>query len=117
MRKKASDYVSEQKTSEPQEWKEVVYNQMMQIQSLKTRFGQITFRINENINKYNGLFDKYKADETIGAKMNVLQGKLQQLKEVFDKAFDPLDYINSASRMFKVLYKSECCLEFLFCYL
>lgn len=103
LRKKASDYVAEQKTSEPKEWKEVVYNQMMQIQSLKTRFGQITFRINENINKYNGLFDKYKTDETIGAKMTVLQGKLQQLKEVFDKAFDPLDYINSASRMFKVL--------------
>jgi hypothetical protein len=74
----------------------------MQVQSLKTRFGQITFRINENIIKYGGLFTKYKGDDQIGIKMTSLQNKLQQLKEIFDKAFDPLDYINSATRMYKV---------------
>jgi uncharacterized protein YejL (UPF0352 family) len=102
IRQKASDYVATQKTSAPKDWKEAVYNQMMQVQSLKTRFGQITFRINENIIKYGGLFTKYKADNQIGIKMSSLQNKLQQLKEIFDKAFDPLDYINSATRMYKV---------------
>lgn len=102
IRQKASDFVAAQKTSAPKDWKEAVYNQMMQVQSLKTRFGQITFRINENIIKYGSLFIKYKADADIGIKMTNLQSKLQQLKEIFDKAFDPLDYINSATRMYKV---------------
>jgi hypothetical protein len=102
IRQKASDYVAAQKAAAPKDWKELVYNQMMQVQSLKMRFGQITFRINENIIKYRGLFEKYKADTEIGAKMTDLQGRLEQLKELFDKAFDPLDYINSATRMYKV---------------
>ncbi|HWB27381.1 MAG TPA: hypothetical protein VG738_18025 [Chitinophagaceae bacterium] len=102
IRQKASDYVEAQKTGAPKDWKEAVYNQMMQVQSLKMRFGQITFRINENIIKYGGLFEKYKNDAEIGVKMTDLEAKLQQLKEIFDKAFDPLDYINSATRMYKV---------------
>jgi hypothetical protein len=102
LRQKASDYVDVQAVAAPKDWKEAVYNQMMQVQSLKMRFGQITFRINENIIKYGGLFTKYKGDNEIGAKMADLQSKLQSLQEIFDKAFDPLDYINSATRMYKV---------------
>lgn len=102
IRQKASDYVAVQKTGAPKDWKELVYNQMMQVQSLKMRFGQITFRINENIIKYGSLFEKYKADAEIGARMIDLQSRLEQLKEIFDKAFDPLDYINAATRMYKV---------------
>jgi len=102
IRQKASDFVDTQRAAAPKDWKEAVYNQMNQVQSLKMRFGQITFRINENIYKYGGLFDKYKPDPEIGAKMTDLQNKLLGLKEIFDKAFDPLDYINSATRMYKV---------------
>lgn len=102
IRQKASDYVAVQKTNTPKDWKELVYNQMMQVQSLKMRFGQITFRINENIIKYRSLFEKYKADNEIGTRMVDLQSRLEQLKEIFDKAFDPLDYINAATRMYKV---------------
>jgi len=102
IRQKASDYVAAQKASAPKDWKGLVYNQMMQVQSLKMRFGQITFRINENIIKYRSLFEKYKADTEIGARMIDLQSRLEQLKEIFDKAFDPLDYVNAATRMYKV---------------
>jgi hypothetical protein len=103
IRQKASDYVDTQRIAAPKDWKEAVYNQMNQVQSLKMRFGQITFRINENIYKYGGLFNKYKPDAEIGSKMTDLQNKLLELKEIFDKAFDPLDYINSATRMYKVV--------------
>ena len=102
IRQKASDFVETQKANAPKDWKEAVFNQMNQVQSLKMRFGQITFRINENIFKYAGLFNKYKPDPEIGTKMTDLQNKLLELKEIFDKAFDPLDYINSATRMYKV---------------
>jgi len=103
LRKKASDYVASQKNSTPKNWKENVYNEMMAIQSLKMRFGQLTFRINENIAKYADVFNKYKDDPDIGSKMTALQNKLNELKDTFDKAFDPLDYINSASKMYKVM--------------
>jgi len=103
LRQKASDYVAEQKSKSPKDWKENVYNEMMAIQSLKMRFGQLTFRINENIVKYADVFNKYKDDEDIGGKMTALQNKLNELKDTFDKAFDPLDYINSASKMYKVM--------------
>jgi hypothetical protein len=102
IRQKASDFVDTQRAAAPKDWKEAVFNQMNQVQSLKMRFGQITFRINENITKYGGLFNKYKSDPEIGSKMTDLQNKLLELKEIFDKAFDPLDYINSATRMYKV---------------
>ncbi|MGC8750993.1 hypothetical protein [Hydrotalea sp.] len=103
LRQKASDYVAAQKSKTPKDWKENVYNEMMAIQSLKMRFGQLTFRINENIAKYADVFNKYKDDPDIGGKMTALQNKLNELKDTFDKAFDPLDYINSASKMYKVM--------------
>jgi len=103
LRQKASDYVAAQKSKTPKDWKENVYNEMMAIQSLKMRFGQLTFRINENIAKYADVFNKYKDDPDIGGKMAALQNKLNELKDTFDKAFDPLDYINSASKMYKVM--------------
>ena len=78
----------------PKDWKEAIYNQMMQIQSLKMQFGQITFRINENIYKYGSLFKKYKSDTEVGIKMTSLQNRLEQLKDIFNMAFNPLDYIN-----------------------
>lgn len=103
LRQKASDYVAAQKSKTPKDWKENVYNEMMAIQSLKMRFGQLTFRINENIAKYADVFNKYKDDPDIGSKITALQNKLNELKDTFDKAFDPLDYINSASKMYKVM--------------
>jgi hypothetical protein len=75
---------------------------MNEVQSLKLRFGQITFRISENIVKYADLFAKYRNDEQLGSKVKDLELKLKDLQETFDKTFDPLDYINSASKMYKV---------------
>ena len=72
---------------------------MMQIQSLKMQFGQITFRINENIYKYGSLFKKYKSDTEVGIKMTSLQNRLEQLKDIFNMAFNPLDYINYTNIM------------------
>lgn len=103
LRQKASDYVLQQKENDPKDWKEVIYYPMMDVQSLKNRFGQITFDINENIIRYGDLFDKYKSDTQIGGQVTNLQGKLNDLKNTFDKAFDPLDYISSTARMYKIL--------------
>ncbi|QDH79774.1 hypothetical protein FKX85_12325 [Echinicola soli] len=83
-------------------WKNTFYNEMAEIQSLKIRFGGITFRISENISKYNGLIEKYKEAKHIGPRMNDLETKLNNLKSAFDTAFNPLEYINAANKMYKV---------------
>ncbi|RFM29766.1 hypothetical protein [Deminuibacter soli] len=102
MRQKAADFVAAERAGNPKEWKQKIFFQMNAVQSLKLRFGQITFRISENIVKYADLFTKYRNDEQLGGKVKDLELKLKDLQETFDKTFDPLDYINSASKMYKV---------------
>jgi hypothetical protein len=102
LRQKASSFVATQKGNNSKDWKASVYYRMMEVQSLKMRFGQLTFRISENLMRYSDLFKKYKDDEQIGARIVDLEAKLNTLKETFDKAFEPLEYVNSASRMYKV---------------
>lgn len=102
MRQSAADFAAAERQKNPKDWKQKIYYQMMDVQSLKMRFGQITFRISENIGRYESLFDKYKADPQIGPEIVNLQGKLADLKNTFDKAFDPLDYIASTTKMYKV---------------
>ena len=102
LRQRASAFVATQKSNNSKDWKASVYYRMMEVQSLKMRFGQLTFRISENLMRYSELFKKYKEDEQIGARIVDLEAKLNTLKETFDKAFEPLEYVNSASRMYKV---------------
>jgi hypothetical protein len=102
MRQSAADFATAERQRNPKDWKQKIYYQMMDVQSLKMRFGQITFRISENIGRYESLFDKYKLDPQIGPEIVNLQGKLADLRNTFDKAFDPLDYIASTTKMYKV---------------
>jgi hypothetical protein len=74
----------------------------MDVQSLKLRFGEITFRMHENMDEYNDLLKHYSNDPVIGVKIAALEKKLNELKDVFDNAFNPLDYLHSATRMYKV---------------
>ncbi|GGZ25775.1 hypothetical protein GCM10007049_17920 [Echinicola pacifica] len=94
--------VKTERETNPKNWKNTFYNEMAEIQSLKIRFGGITFRISENISKYNGLIAKYKNAKHVGLRMNDLENKLNNLKSAFDTAFNPLEYINSANKMYKV---------------
>lgn len=97
-----SNRVSLEREENPKNWKNTFYYEMTEIQSLKVRFGTITFRISENINKYADLIEKYKNSKHVGPKMSELEFKLNNLKNSFDKTFSPLDYINSANKMYKV---------------
>jgi hypothetical protein len=103
IRKKASELVAAQKDSNPKDWKENIYYSLMDIQSIKLRFGNITFRLQAYIDRYEGLLKEYSKDPAMGVKMSILQKKLNELKDIFENAFNPLDYINSATRMYKVV--------------
>lgn len=102
LRDEAANFVSNEKQKNPKEWRQAAYVQMNEVQAMKQRFGQVTFRISQNLLKYKELFDKYRTDPQLGSRIKDLEIKMKELQESFDKTFDPLEYINSANRMYKV---------------
>jgi len=103
LRHKSANEVTQLKTANPKDWKESVYYQLMDVQSLKMQYGDITSRISQHIDKYNALINKYKADKEIGPRMAALQIKLNALKETFDHTFDPKQYKNTVAKMYKLM--------------
>lgn len=102
LRKRASGLVTDRRTSDIKNWKQPIYYELMDVQSLKLRFGELTFEIRGIIGRYNELVLKYKNDPEIGLKVQALGVKLDAMSDTFDSAFDPTEYINSATRMYLV---------------
>jgi len=102
LRKEASTLVTERKTADAKNWKQPIYYELMDVQSLKLRFGDLTFDIRGILSKYSELVAKYRNDPEIGLKVQELEVKLNALDDTFDGAFDPTEYINSATRMYLV---------------
>lgn len=94
--------VDREKKANPEGWKAKFYYQMNVIQQLKVRFGSITQRIKDNINKYEELLAKYEDNEHLKYKIADLELKLTQLNDAFDNTFNPKDYIDSATKMYIV---------------
>ena len=103
IRQKAADYVVEMKNKRPKDWKENIYYQLMDVQSVKIRYGDITYRITHHINKYAVLINKYKSNKDIGSHVEKLDEKLNLLKSTFDETFEPFQYVHAATQMYKVL--------------
>jgi hypothetical protein len=98
----AAAQVARELNENPKDWKENIYYQMMDIQSLKVNFGRLTLRISENISRYSILISKYKNDPDIGKNIMALESKLMELMNTFESTFSPLEYISAANRMYKV---------------
>ena len=103
LRQKAGDYVLNMRKQSPKDWKEGIYYQLMDVQSLKVRYGDITYRIKHHINKYAVLITKYKDNKAIGDHVGKLDEKLDDLKATFDDTFEPIQYVHAATQMYKVL--------------
>ena len=102
LREKAAAYVRNIKATDPKDWKEIIYYQLIDVQSQKVRYGDITYRIKRHIGKYTGLANKYKNNKEIGVQVVKLDDKLNQLKSTFDEAFEPTQYLHAANQMYKV---------------
>jgi hypothetical protein len=102
LRKEASRLVTLRKSADTKSWKQPIYYELMDVQSLKLRFGQLTFDIRGILEKYRELAMKYRNDPEIGMKVQGLEVKLNALSDTFDTAFDPTEYVNSATRMYLV---------------
>jgi hypothetical protein len=102
LRKKALTLITDRRSTDIKNWKQPIYYELMDVQSLKLRFGELTFEIRGIIGRYNELIAKYKNDPEIGLKVQALGVKLDAMSDTFDSAFDPTEYINSATRMYLV---------------
>jgi len=98
----AENKIVEEKAKNPENWKQQYYNQMEAVQNLKIRFGTITFRILENLDKYKVLIDKYKHDEFLKDRMNQLELKLDLVRGSFESTFNPQEYIRASNEMYIV---------------
>jgi len=103
LRTKAGDYVLQMKKQNPKDWKQNIYYQLMDVQSLKLKYGDITYRMLHHIDKYSVIIAKYKTNKDIGTHVEKLDDKLQQLKSTFDDAFEPSQYLHAATQMYKVM--------------
>jgi len=102
LRKDASQLVTDRRTVDVKNWKQPIFYELMDVQSLKVRFGDLTFDIRGILSKYSELVARYRNDPEIGLKVQELEVKLNALDDTFDGAFDPTEYINSATRMYLV---------------
>jgi len=103
LQKKAADYVVDRKKEDPKDWKQNIYYQLMDVQTLKERYGDITYRIEHHLNKYTELISRYKGNPQLGDHIAILDQKLNQLKSTFDDEFEPTQYIHAATQMYKVM--------------
>jgi len=96
--------VRQERKANPDKWKTTFYHQMQTVQSLKIRFGTLTFRIKENIAKYQDLIKKYQNSTSpeLKIKMSELSLRLDKLNNAFDATFSPQAYIKSANQMYIV---------------
>lgn len=99
---KAAAYIASQKNTNPTDWKQSTYYQMMDVQNLRIKYGNLAYTIYQHIKNYKTLALKYKTDTQMGTKATSLETQLDDISAVFDKAFVPADYINATTRMYKI---------------
>lgn len=98
----AENKITDEKNKNPENWKQEYYTQMVAVQNLKIRFGTLTFRILENLDKYKTLINKYKADENLKSRIAELDLKLDLVRNSFESTFNPQVYIKASNEMYIV---------------
>ena len=98
----AAKVVAEKQRQSPGDWKATYHYEMMAVQALRIRFGQLALRIVEHLDHYEKLTNRYRSNPVIGTKVSRIGPKLDQLRLVFNRTFNPTDYIQSAETMYRV---------------
>ena len=98
----AENKIAEERKTNPENWKQEYHDQMLAVQNLKIRFGMLTFRILENLDKYEKLIDKYQNDPLLKDQMKNLKLKLDLVRNSFESTFNPQEYIKASNEMYIV---------------
>ncbi len=98
----AENKIVEERKNNPENWKQEYHDQMLTVQNLKIRFGVLTFRILENLEKYEKLIQKYQNDPFLQDKTRNLKLKLDLVRNSFESTFNPQEYIKASNEMYIV---------------
>jgi len=98
----AENKIVEERKTNPENWKQEYHDQMLAVQNLKIRFGMLTFRILENLDKYEKLIKKYQNDPFLKDEMKNLKLKLDLVRNSFESTFNPQEYIKASNEMYIV---------------
>ena len=98
----AENKIVEERKTNPENWKQEYHDQMLTVQNLKIRFGMLTFRILENLEKYEKLIAKYENDPFLKDEMKNLRLKLDLVRNSFESTFNPQEYIRASNEMYIV---------------
>ena len=98
----AENKIVEERKTNPENWKQEYHDQMLAVQNLKIRFGMLTFRILENLDKYEKLIQKYQNDPFLKDEMKNLKLKLDLVRNSFESTFNPQEYIKASNEMYIV---------------
>lgn len=98
----AENKIAEERRTNPENWKQEYHDQMLRVQNLKIRFGMLTFRILENLDKYEKLIQKYQNDPFLKEEMKNLKLKLDLVRNSFESTFNPQEYIKASNEMYIV---------------
>ena len=98
----AENKIVEERKSNPENWKQEYHDQMLTVLNLKIRFGMLTFRILENLEKYEKLIAKYENDPFLKDEMKNLRLKLDLVRNSFESTFNPQEYIRASNEMYIV---------------
>lgn len=98
----AENKIVEERKTNPENWKQEYHDQMLAVQNLKIRFGMLTFRILENLEKYEKLIHKYESDPFLKDEMKNLRLKLDLVRNSFESTFNPQEYIKASNEMYIV---------------
>jgi len=98
----AENKIVEERKNNPENWKQGYHDQMLSVQNLKIRFGTLTFRILENLDKYEELIQKYQNDPFLRDEMKNLKLKLDLVRNSFESTFNPQEYIKASNEMYIV---------------
>jgi len=103
-RKKILEKLQSLEKGNNQNWMGKVETYMHQVQSIRIRFGQLTGRMLNNIEKYEKLFSKYTDPNKFSAefvtKAKELGTDLKQVKENFILQFKPNKYVEDSAVMY-----------------
>ena len=98
----AENKIVEERRVNPENWKQEYHDLMLAVQNLKIRFGMLTFRILENLDKYEKLIQKYQNDPLLKEEMKNLKLKLDLVRNSFESTFNPQEYIKASNEMYIV---------------
>lgn len=98
-----NDKVKSAELKKDKSWLGEIETYMYKVQAIRIRFGELTYKMQENLNRYNELIDTYNTNifpVEFKNKLVNLRSSLNQVRKTFNDSFKPQTYIEDSSTMY-----------------